>query len=99
MNTLQKLYEQIKDDDAEKNAFVEAMKEGKAAEFLRERGCDVTAQELEEFLAGTAKQAEPVELSDDNLKEVIGGSTIHSETCYCSDGTCGCSDTCMRDCC
>ena len=99
MNTLQKYYEKIKEDDEKKRAFVEAMRAGKAEDFLRESGCDVTAEELEEFLAGTARQEEPLELSDDEIKEVAGGSTIHSETCYCTDGTCGCSDTCIRDCC
>ena len=96
---LRQLYEQIKKDDVEKSAFVEAMKDGKAADFLHERGCDVSAEELEEFLAGASKQAESLELSDDALKEVVGGGTIHSETCYCTNDTCGCSDTCIRDCC
>ena len=99
MKPLQKFYNQIKEDDAQKEAFVKALKEGKAEDFLHERGCDVTADELEEFLAGTSKQAEPVELSDDAIKEVAGGSTIHSETCDCTSDTCGCSDTCIRDCC
>ena len=66
MNTLQKYYEKIKEDDEKKRAFVEAMRAGKAEDFLRESGCDVTAEELEEFLAGTARQEEPLELSDES---------------------------------
>ena len=99
MNTLQNLFDQIKDDNAQKRDFVEAMKDGKALDFLHERGYDVSAEELEEFLSGKAKQLESFDLSDDELMEVAGGSTIHSETCYCTNDTCGCSDTCIRDCC
>lgn len=98
MKTLQKFYNMIKDDDSQKRAFVEVMKAGKAVDFLHEQGCDVTEEELEEFLAGQTEQLESLDLSDEELMDVAGG-TIPSDTCYCTHDTCGCSDTCIRDCC
>ena len=98
MRTLQDFYEQIRGDDEKKRAFVEAMGAGTAEDLLRESGRDVTAEDLEEFLAGAASQAEPLELSDEDLKDVAGG-TIPTDTCCCTHDTCGCSDTCIRDCC
>ena len=98
MKTLQELYSQIKNSDSLKQAFVEAMKADRAVDFLREQGCDVTAEELEEFLGYRAKQLESLELSDSELKDIAGG-TIPTDTCNCTHDTCGCSDTCIRDCC
>lgn len=98
MKTLQGLYDQIKNDDAQKTAFVEAMKAGKAVDFLREQGCDVTAEELQEFLGYEANQLESLELSDSELKDIAGG-TVVTVTYGCHGDTCECSDTCVRDCC
>ena len=97
MKTLQELYSQIKNDDSLKLAFVEAMKSGKAVDFLREHGCDVTAEELEEFLGCKAEQLESLELSDSELKGIAGG-TLVTDISSLGD-TCGCSNTCIRDCC
>ena len=96
--TLQELYDQIKNDDAQKTAFVEAMKAGKAVDLLREQGCDVTAEELQEFLGYKANQLESLELSDSELKDVAGG-TIVTEGLASLGDTCNCSNTCIRDCC
>ena len=49
MSTLQQTYDAIVSDDAQKRAFVEAMRAGRATGFLRGRGCDVAEEELEEF--------------------------------------------------
>ena len=85
--------------DELKKAFVEAMKAGKLEDFLKERGCEATEEEVKEFVETKAASDAPIELSDDELKHVAAGSGIHSETCYCTGKTCGCSNTCIRDCC
>ena len=97
MKTLQELYDQIKNDDAQKTAFVEAMKASKAVDFLREQGCDVTAEELQEFLGYEANQLESLELSDSELKDIAGGTMITDFASH--NDSCGCSNTCIRDCC
>ena len=75
------------------------MSDGHATDFLRERGCEVTAGELVEFLAHAAGHGEPLELSDDDLMDVAGG-TMMTDTAYCTEGksTCGCTFSCMRNC-
>ena len=99
MKTMQELYGEIIASDELKKAFVEAMKAGKLEDFLKERGCEATEEEVKEFVETKAASDAPIELSDDELKHVAAGSGIHSETCYCTGKTCGCSNTCIRDCC
>ena len=99
MKTIQELYSEIMTSDELKKAFVEAMKAGKLEDFLKERGCEATEEEVKEFVETKAASDAPIELSDDELKHVAAGSGIHSETCYCTGKTCGCSNTCIRDCC
>lgn len=98
MKTLQGFYDLVVGDDDQKRAFVEAMETGKAVDFLHERGCDVTAEELKEFLASKKTGSESIELSDDELKEIAGGSA-YSDTCACGHKTHNCSDACIRYCC
>ncbi len=99
MKTAQELYGEIIASDELKKAFVEAMKAGKLEDFLKAQDCEATEEEIKEYVETKAAEDAPIELSDDELKRVAGGSTIHSETCYCTGDTCGCSDTCIRDCC
>ena len=99
MKTIQELYSEIMANDELKKAFVEAMKAGKLEDFLKEHGCEATEEEVKEFVEAKAASDAPIELSDDELKHVAAGSGIHSETCYCTGKTCGCSNTCIRDCC
>ena len=99
MKTLQELYDEIVASDDQKKAFVEAMKAGKLEDFLKAHGCETAEEEVMEFIATKAAEDAPIELSEDEIKHVVGGSTIHSETCYCTGNTCGCSNTCIRDCC
>ena len=100
MKSLQELYDEVKGDDALKKSFVEAMREGVAEDFLRKHDCEATSEEIREFLEGrVAKESSPLDLSEDNLKGVAGGTSY-----YCGEGgstghTCECSDTCIRDCC
>ena len=74
------------------------MKAGKAVDLLREQGCDVTAEELQEYLGYKANQLESLELSDSELKDIAGG-TIVTEGLASVGDSCGCSNTCIRDCC
>lgn len=99
MKTIQELYSEIMTSDELKKGFVEAMKAGKLEDFLKEHGCEATEEEVKEFVETKAASDAPIELSDDELKHVAAGSGIHSETCYCTGKTCGCSNTCIRDCC
>ena len=99
MKTMQELYGEITASDELKEAFAEAMKAGKLEDFLKEHGCEATEEEIREFIETKAAANAPIELSDDELRHVATGSGIHSETCYCTGKTCGCSNTCIRDCC
>ena len=102
MKTLQDLYSEIMASDELKKALAEATKAGTVDEFLREHGCDVSLDELEEFLAGIEAQDAPIELSMDQLLEVAGGAkntkSILTQTVQCPN-TNECSNTCIRDCC
>ena len=99
MKTVQELYGEIIASDELKKAFVEAMKAGKLEDFLKAHDCEATAEEVQEFVETRAAEDTPIELSESELKAVAAGSGIHSETCYCTGKTCGCSGTCIRDCC
>lgn len=99
MKTVQELYGEIIASDEQKKAFVEAMKAGKLGDFLKVHDCEATEAEIQEYIETKAAEDAPIELSEDEIKHITGGSGIHSETCYCTGNTCGCSDTCIRDCC
>ena len=99
MKTIEELYGEIISSDEQKKAFVEAMKAGKLGDYLKAHGCEATEEEIQEFIEAKAAEDAPIELSEDEVKHVVGGSMIHSETCYCTGNTCGCSNTCIRDCC
>lgn len=101
MKTLQDLYNEIMDNDAEKKAFVEAMKADAIEDFLRQHDCDATAEEIGEFLESKAAEDSPLELSMDELAEVAGG-TESALTFKCTEtkaDSCGCSNTCIKKCC
>ena len=95
MKSLQELYDEVKGDDALKKSFVEAMREGIADDFLRVHGCEATSEELREFLEGTARENDPIELSTDVLDAVAGGTSYYCGGVHSYD----CSDTCVRNCC
>ena len=99
MKTMQELYSEIVSSDEQKKTFVEAMKAGKLGDYLKAHGCEATETEIQEYIETKAAEDAPIELSEDEVKHVVGGSMIHSETCYCTGNTCGCSNTCIRDCC
>ena len=99
MKTVQELYSEVIASDKLKKAFVKAMKANKLEGFLKANGCEATAEEVKEFIETKSGEDAPIELSDSEIKHVAAGSGIHSETCYCTGKTCGCSNTCIRDCC
>ena len=99
MKTIEELYGEIVSSDEQKKAFVEAMKADKLGDYLKAHGCEATETEIQEYIETKAAEDAPIELSEDEVKQVVGWSMIHSETCYCTGKTCGCSNTCIRDCC
>ena len=90
MKTLQEVYEEVKASDDLKKALAEAVKAGKVTEFLKAHDCDATVDELKEFVAEKAAKDKPVELGEDELEKVAGGtgSTYYAPSALCS--MCGC---------
>ena len=99
MKTMQELYSEIVASDELKSAFVEAKKENKLEDFLKAQGCEATVEEVEEFIETKATEDTSIELSDDELRQIAGGSFVDSVECSHKGNTCNCSDTCIRDCC
>ena len=99
MKTMQELYNEIITSDELKKALVEAMKANKLEDFLKAHGCEATAEEVQEFMDAKASGDVLIELSDDELKYVAGGSFVDSVECSHKGNTCNCSNSCIRDCC
>ena len=99
MKTMQELYTEIVASDELKKAFVEALKAGKLGDFLRTHDCEATEDEVGEFMEAKEAEDAPLELSDNELKHVAAGSFVKSVVCSQNGDTCGCSNTCIRDCC
>lgn len=99
MKTVQELYDETIASDKLKKAFVAAMKANKLEGFLRTNGCEATEEEVKEFLEAKAAEDTPIELSDDQLKDIAAGSFIDSVECSHKGNTCNCSNSCIRDCC
>ena len=99
MKTVQELYSEVIASDKLKKAFVKAMKANKLEDFLKAHGCEATVEEVQEFVDSKAAEDVPIELSDDQLKYVAGGSFVDSVECSHKGNTCNCSNSCIRDCC
>lgn len=99
MKTVQELYSEIIASDELKKAFVEAMKASKLGDFLKAHGCEATEEEIQEFIEAKAAEDAPIELSDEELMRVAGGTIVASDACSMFGDTCGCSNTCILDCC
>ena len=99
MKTLQEFYEEVKTSDELKKALAEAARSGKITEFLKAHDCDATADELKEFVAEKTAKDKPIELDEEALENVAGGTGIPSVECsaFCSTG-CGTSDKCGECC-
>lgn len=99
MKSIQEFYEEVLASDELKKAFVEAVKNQRMMDFLKENGCDASQEEVQEFLEEKTTKDEPLELSKEQLKEVAGGTFWSSSYCCTKHDTCECSNTCIRDCC
>ena len=99
MKTIQELYGEVVASDKLKKAFVEAMKASKLGDFLKAHDCEATTEEVQEFVEAKAAEDAPIELSDEELKYVAGGSFVDSVECSHKGNTCNCSNSCIRDCC
>ena len=99
MKTIQELYSEVIVSDEQKKALVEAMKANKLEDFLKAHGCEATVEEVQEYIEAKAAEDAPIELSDDELKLVAGGSFVDSVECSHKGNTCNCSNSCIRDCC
>ena len=69
MKTIESIINQIKVSEELQKKLAEAAKNNTVADFLKELGCEATA---EEFIAGVKAQA--AELSDEELGSVAGGA-------------------------
>ena len=99
MKTIQELYSEVIVSDEQKKALVEAMKANKLEDFLKAHGCEATAEEIKEYIEAKAAEDTPIELSEDELEQVVGGSFVDSVECSHKGNSCNCSNTCIRDCC
>ena len=99
MKTMQELYGEIVASDELKKALVEAMKADKIEDFLKAHDCEATEEEVKEFIEAKAGEDAPIELSDDELKGIAGGTFVDSVECSHKGNTCNCSNRCIRDCC
>ena len=72
MKTLQELYNEVIQSDELKKEFLEAGKNGKAEEFIKNHSCDVTLDEIKTFLEEQTKTDK--ELSVDELENAAGGT-------------------------
>ena len=71
MKTVQELYKEIMASEELKKGFVEAATAGKQMDFIKEHGCEASAEEIKAFLKG--KVEEDKALSADELENVAGG--------------------------
>ncbi len=72
MKTIQELYNEIMGNQELKDQFIEAANDGKLEAFLKEHGCEATAEEVAAFLK--AKSEEDAPLSLDELENSAGGA-------------------------
>lgn len=81
MKTMQELYNEVMADKELKAQFVEAANAGKLEAFLKEHGCEATAEEVKAFLEAKANEDAP--LSFDELENAAGGDYEMSRTSDC----------------
>ena len=87
MKNIEALYKEVMENEALKEEFATAYREGNVSEFLKKHDCNATAEEVSEYVNGVKDEA----LSLDDLDNVAGGGSCagSKETCTC-DVTCGC---------
>lgn len=77
MKNLDELYKEVLGNDELKNAFAEALKEGKIADFLKAHDCDAAVEDVMALL-NNKKEGEA---GDDDLARVAGGGRCQSSSC------------------
>ena len=66
MKTIQEFYNEVMADNELKTQFIEAAKENRQEEFLKEHDCEATTEEIRAFLEEKSNEDAP--LSFDELK-------------------------------
>ena len=82
MKSLEELYNEVKENEEMKKAFVTAFKEGKTEEFLKANDCDASVSDVNVFLNSAKSET----ASDDDLAKIAGGGC----TSYTCGNSCGC---------
>lgn len=82
MKSLEELYNEVKENEEMKKAFVTAFKEGKTEEFLKANDCDSSVSDVNAFLNSAKSET----ASDDDLAKIAGGGC----TSYTCGNSCGC---------
>lgn len=92
MKSMEDLYNEILRNEELKRSFIEAAKDNRLVEFLRENGCGATREEAVAFLK--EKRDREGTVSDAELESVAGGCgkserIVSSPTLGYSFGICG----------
>ncbi len=87
MKSPEEFCKEIMENEALKEEFVKAFKEGKLGDFLKDNDCSAAADEAVEYVAGLKEGS----VTDDDLDNVAGGclTTESCNSCTCDD-SCGC---------
>ena len=81
MKSLDEMYQEVMADEALKEEFTAAFRDGRVSEFLKAHDCDATVEEVEEYVKGQRDE----ELSLDDLGSVAGGGGGCGNTASCGD--------------
>ena len=82
MKSLEELYNEARNNEEIKKAFVTAYREGKMEVFLKAHDCDASVSDVNAFLNNAKGDA----ASEDDLAKVAGGGC----TSYTCNQSCGC---------
>ena len=86
MKSLDEMYQEVMADEALKEEFTAAFRDGGVSEFLKAHDCDATEAEVNDYVYGIKEE----ELSLDDLDNVAGGGCgliyKQTHTCMCKVG-------------
>jgi len=86
MKNLDEMYQEVMADEALKEEFIAALRDGGVSEFLKAHDCDATEAEVNDYVYGRKEE----ELSLDDLDNVAGGGCgliyPKTHTCMCKVG-------------
>ena len=84
MKSLDEMYQEVMADEALKEEFTAAFRDGRVSEFLKAHDCDATEAEVNDYVYGMKEE----ELSLDDLDNVAGGgcgfANSNEKTCTCN---------------